>query len=73
MQPWTEEVPKGLFSGSVHTWPKKIKKKIEMNISMWFYVGYISLGGLPLITYASRGVGGSTLMHTNAYKGGGGV
>ena len=32
--------------------------------------------GLPLITYAPRGgggVGGSTLMHTNAYKGGGGV
>ena len=27
-------------------------------------------GGLPSITYASRGVGGSTLMHTNAYKGG---
>ena len=31
-----------------------------------------ALRGLPLITYASRGVGGSTLMHTNAYKGGGG-
>ena len=29
--------------------------------------------GLPLITYASRGGGGSTLMHTIAYKGGGGV
>ena len=35
-------------------------------------------GGLPLIMYASRGVGvgvgvgGSTLMHTNGYKGGGG-
>ena len=31
--------------------------------------GY-SVRGLPLIMYASRGVGGSTLMHTNAYKGG---
>ena len=33
------------------------------------------VGGLPLIRYASRGGGGeegSTLMHTNAYKGGGG-
>ena len=30
--------------------------------------------GLPLITYTPRGVGGgSTLMHTNAYKGGRGV
>ena len=29
--------------------------------------------GLPLIMYAPSGVGGSTLMHTNAYKGGGGV
>ena len=28
--------------------------------------------GLPLITYALRGGGGSTLMHTNAYKGEGG-
>ena len=28
--------------------------------------------GLPLITYTPRGGGGSTLMHTNAYKGGGG-
>ena len=34
--------------------------------------GYI-VRGLPLIMYASRGVGGSTLMHTNAYKGGGAV
>ena len=36
----------------------------------------VNLWGLPLITYASRGGwvggGGSTLMHTNAYKGGGG-
>ena len=30
----------------------------------------IVVWGLPLITYASRGVGGSPLMHTNAYKGG---
>ena len=28
--------------------------------------------GLPLITYAPRRGGGSTLMHTNVYKGGGG-
>ena len=29
--------------------------------------------GIPLITYATRGWGGGpTLMHTNAYKGGGG-
>ena len=34
---------------------------------------FILIRGLPLITYASRGVGGSTLMHTNVYMGEGGL
>ena len=38
------------------------------------FIKIVNDRGLPLIMYASGGGGGSTLMHTNAYKGeGGGV
>ena len=52
-----------------------LKQYNNIIIVMYFFfkMHVICLRGLPLITDASRGgVGGSTLMHTNAYKGGGG-
>ena len=62
------------------TWSDRPKEGLTfpcISLLFWYRVNLLSVlpRGLPLITYTSRvgGVGGSTLMHTNVYKGGGGV
>ena len=57
----------------------KLDRVQEMALRYILYVNYelgrevdideLYIRGLPLITYASWGVGGSTPMHTNEYKG----